>query len=82
MGYTIKLVRELNIPVIIQYQSHTPGAKKNICPLDAEVAASSWTQCDTAEPTDINTADHTCSVGFALASPSLVPSKDAAVAAS
>ena len=46
-----------------------------ICPLDAEVAASSWTQCDTAEPTDINTADHTCSVGFALASPSLVPSK-------
>ena len=49
MGYTMKLVREINIPVIIQYQSHTPGAKKNICPLDAEVAASSWIQCDTAE---------------------------------
>ena len=32
MGYTIKIVRELNIPVIMQYQSHTPDAKKNICP--------------------------------------------------
>ena len=31
MGYTIKIVRELNIPVIMQYQSHkshTPDAKK------------------------------------------------------
>ena len=25
MGYTIKIVRELNIPVIIQYQSHELG---------------------------------------------------------
>jgi len=39
MGYTIKIVRELNISVIMQYQyislyqSHTPDAKKNICPL-------------------------------------------------
>jgi len=36
MGYTIKIVRELNIPVIIQYQSQTPDAKKNICPLYAQ----------------------------------------------
>ena len=36
MGYTIKIVRELNIPVIIRYQSHTPDAKKNICPLYAQ----------------------------------------------
>jgi len=30
MGYTIKLVRKLNIPVIIHYKSHTPDAKKKI----------------------------------------------------
>jgi len=78
MGYTIKIVRELNIPVIIQYQSHTPDAKKkylpSLCP-KCEVAASSSTQCENAEPNDIITADHTCSVGIALASPSLVASK-------
>ena len=32
MGYTIKIVRELNIPVIIRYQSHTPDAKKKYLP--------------------------------------------------
>jgi len=30
MGYTIKSMRELNIPVIIYYKYHTPDVKKKI----------------------------------------------------
>jgi len=30
MGYTIKSMCELNIPVIIHYKSHTPDAKKKL----------------------------------------------------
>jgi len=41
----------------------------------AAVGASSSTQYDITEANDIKTADHTCNVGFALASPSPVASK-------